>query len=79
MAERGELDGKNLVEPSSGNTGIALGDCYLPKKLVVRIRPTKQEMVSEVSAAAATAPAQSKVAWPCLPIARPISAASCAH
>ena len=24
MAERGELDGKKLVEPSSGNTGIAL-------------------------------------------------------
>ena len=39
MAERGELDGKNLVEPSSGNTGIALAAlaALLRKKLVVTI------------------------------------------
>jgi cysteine synthase A/cysteine synthase B len=39
MAERGELDGKNLVEPSSGNTGIALAALatLLRKKLVVTI------------------------------------------
>jgi cysteine synthase A/cysteine synthase B len=39
MAERGELDGKNLVEPSSGNTGIALAAlaALLKKKLVVTI------------------------------------------
>jgi cysteine synthase A/cysteine synthase B len=39
MAERGELDGKKLVEPSSGNTGIALAALatLLRKKLVVTI------------------------------------------
>ena len=39
MAERGELDGKNLVEPSSGNTGIALAAlaALMRKKLVVTI------------------------------------------
>jgi cysteine synthase len=39
MAERGELDGKNLVEPSSGNTGIALAAlaALMGKKIVVTI------------------------------------------
>lgn len=39
MAERGELAGKNLVEPSSGNTGIALAALatLLGKKFVVTI------------------------------------------
>jgi cysteine synthase len=39
MAERGELDGKNLVEPSSGNTGIALAAlaAIMGKKIVVTI------------------------------------------
>ncbi len=39
MAERGELDGKSLVEPSSGNTGIALAAlaALMQKKLVVTI------------------------------------------
>jgi hypothetical protein len=39
MAERGELDGKSLVEPSSGNTGIALAAiaALMQKKIVVTI------------------------------------------
>jgi len=39
MLERGELDGKELVEPSSGNTGLALAAlaALLGKKLTVTI------------------------------------------
>jgi cysteine synthase A/cysteine synthase B len=39
MLERGELEGRNLVEPSSGNTGIALAALavLLGKKLTVTI------------------------------------------
>ena len=39
MAERGELDGKELVEPTSGNTGIALAALavLMSKKITVTI------------------------------------------
>ncbi|HVS52461.1 MAG TPA: cysteine synthase family protein [Opitutaceae bacterium] len=39
LAERGQLDGKSLVEPSSGNTGIALAAlaALADKKIVVTI------------------------------------------
>jgi cysteine synthase A/cysteine synthase B len=39
LAERGELDGRDLVEPSSGNTGIALAalSALMKKKLKVTI------------------------------------------
>ncbi len=39
MAQRGELDGKDLVEPSSGNTGIAMAAlaALMGKKLTVTI------------------------------------------